>query len=81
MKPVVGGYYQDGRCKHRVIMHVKKIEVNLAWGDMYFVDEGEPCALLDCGIKKSRLIYTPYESDIAIAKQMERKFEEWRKQK
>ena len=62
MKLVEGGYYRDKRTKHRSIMRVSRIEKKLAWGNIYFVDENEPCALHNCGIDKSRLVEADQQS-------------------
>lgn len=56
IKLVEGGYYRDKRTRHTSIMRVSRIDKTLAWGNIYFTDESEPCALLNCGINKNRLI-------------------------
>lgn len=75
IKLVEGGYYRDKRTKHTSIMRVSRIDKTLAWGNIYFTDEAEPCALLNCGINKNRLI-DANDQEVTDAMSMRAKMQE-----
>ena len=77
MKLEVGKHYKDKLAMCNVVMEVVRLDENLAWGNMYFVNEKEACLLLDVGIPRKRLNKAAPAFEVAIARAFAREAATW----